>query len=242
MDIRDLFVSVKANGTPKCSAVILAAGNSTRMGEDKIMLELCGNPLILRTLEVFQQSELVNEIIVVTNKEKLERIASLVKSHNLTKVSKVILGGETRSESSLAGACAVSKKAKLIAIHDGARPFVTEKLIKNCVFSAVEFNAAVPGTKINDTLKTSKDGIVSGTVNRDETVSIQTPQVFNADLIKGALTYVVEKKIEVTDDSSAIEYLGVKVRIVEGDPDNIKLTTPSDIKKAESILKNRGER
>ena len=240
MELTNIFDYIKSKTKSSCSAVIVAAGSSTRMGEDKIMMDLCGKPVILRTLLAFENAECVDEIIVVTNKEKLEVIAELVKKNNLTKVSKVILGGQTRTESCLSGVCAVNKKAKYIAIHDGARPFVTEKLIKSCLFAAMEFKAAAPGIKVNDTLKTTSSGIISGDINRDETVRIQTPQVFDSDLIKGALSFVISKKISVTDDCSAVELLGVRAKIVNGDPDNIKLTDKNDFFNAESIIKNRG--
>lgn len=240
MEISNVFGFLKAKAIPKCSAVIVAAGSSERMGQDKLLIDLGGMPVIARTIKAFEDSDFIDEIVLVTRNDKLEQMADIVKRYSFSKVSKVISGGDTRAESCLAGACAVKKNAKLIAIHDGARPFVSDKLIKNCIFAALEFKAAVPGVKVNDTMKTTSDGIISGDIDRNQAVRVQTPQVFNADLIKGALTYVVSKKLDVTDDSSAVEYLGVKSRVVQGDLENIKLTNPHDLKEAELILKNRG--
>ena len=239
MDFKEIFGFIKSKANPKCSFVVVAAGNSERMGNDKMLIELSGKPVIVRTLEALEKSDYCDEVILVTREDKLESMAALVKEYNLGKVAKVVAGGLTRSESCLAGVCAAKKNAKLIAIHDGARPFISEKLIKNCVFGAVEKKAAVPGIKINDTIKATESGIICGDIDRDATVRIQTPQIFDADLIKGALSYVVSKNIAVTDDSSAVECLGVKAKVVEGDPDNIKLTTPRDVQLAEMILSQR---
>ena len=134
MNLKSIFS--KPERTPVCSAVIVAAGSSQRMGSDKIMADLGGIPVLVRTLRAFQRSDVVKEIIVVTRAEKIEEIADLCKNHGIDKVSKVICGGATRTESCLAGVSEVDSKAKLIAIHDGARPLVSQDLILRTVYAA----------------------------------------------------------------------------------------------------------
>ena len=232
----------KKEETPHCSAVIVAAGSSQRMGSDKLLHNLGIMPVLARTLLVFQDCELVDEIVVVTRMEKLEEVAELCKKYRIEKASKVICGGATRMESALAGVSEVKKKAKLIAIHDGARPLVSVELIENTVRAAAKYKAAVPAIKSVDTLKLAEDGeTVTASLDREHVLRVQTPQVFDADLIKGALTFAAEKKLPLTDDCSAVELMGVKARIVPGEEDNIKLTTPRDMLFAAAILKDRGE-
>ncbi len=232
----------KKEEVPHCSAVIVAAGSSQRMGTDKSMLELGSMPVLARTLLVFQQSELIDEIIVVTRMEKLTEVADLCKKYGVEKVSKVISGGTTRMESALAGVSEVRSRTKLIAIHDGARPLVTQELISRTVYAAAQYMAAVPAIGSVDTLKLVDDNdTVIGAVDREHTVRVQTPQVFHADIIKGALTTAVGKGLTFTDDCSAVELMAVKAHVVPGDEDNIKLTTPRDLLYASAILKDRGE-
>ena len=228
---------------PACSAVVLAAGSSSRMGSDKILARLCELPVLARTLMAFQTSDCVQEIVVVTTAEKLAEVTELCREYNFGKVSKVVTGGKTRAESALTGVSEVSGRAQLIAIHDGARPLVTEELIRRTVETAAEKYAAVPAIRSTDTLKTSDDsGAVCGTVDRETTWRIQTPQVFKADLIKGALTKAMKQNLPLTDDSSAMELLGVKTYLVEGDEENIKLTKPLDLILAEAIIRDRRTR
>ena len=225
---------------PHCSAVIVAAGSSQRMGTDKLTADLCGVPVLVRTLRVFDTCELVNEIVVVTRGDRIEEIADLCKAYGISKVSKVLAGGSTRVESALVGVSEVDPKASRIAIHDGARPLVTTELIERTVRAAKEYYAAVPVIPSTDTLKAvDEKGYVIGTVDRATTWRVQTPQVFKADFIKGALTKAMEKNLPLTDDCSAMEMMGVKTMTVPGDEDNIKLTTPRDMILAEAILKAR---
>ena len=212
------------------------------MGSDKIMADLGGIPVLARTLQAFQKSELVKEIVVVTRAEKIEEIAELCKTYGIDKVSKVICGGATRTESALAGVSEVDSKAKLIAIHDGARPLVSQDLISRTVYAAQEHMAAVPAVPSTDTLKlVDAKRLVIGGVDRERTVRVQTPQVFRADLIKGALTDAMNKNLKLTDDCSAMERMGVKTYVVDGDDDNIKLTTPRDFAIARFLLQEKGD-
>ena len=240
MKLKELFKKTEQRNT--CSAVIVAAGSAQRMGADKVMLELGCMPVLARTLLAFQNCDAIDEIIVVTRMEKVEEVASLCKKYGVTKAGKVIRGGKTRMESALAGVSEVRSNARLIAIHDGARPFVTDEVIRRTVDAAAAYMSAVPVIRSTDTLKTiDEDGLIIGSVDRERTVRIQTPQVFNADLIKGALTKAVSDGLTLTDDCSAIEIMGIKTHTVDGDEDNIKLTTPRDIQLGELILKTRGD-
>ena len=242
MDYKKFLNRFRTNTkTPHCSAVILAAGSSTRMGTDKSVLTLDGIPVIIRAVQAFETHDLVDEIIVVTKEESVPMIADLCAQYALKKVRRVMAGGATRAESSLIGVTAVDKKAEYIAIHDGARPLITQKVITDALYAARDYHAAVPVIPSTDTLRMVENGFIGGDVDRDSVIRIQTPQIFDADLIKGALTYAVDKNVTVTDDSSAVRLTGFKIKTVEGDVNNIKLTTPEDVPVAEAILKEGGD-
>ena len=240
MDLKSIFK--KKEKFPKCSAVILAAGSSQRMGMDKTFMSLGSVPVLVRTLLAFEKSEHVDEIIVVTRVDKIEETARLCHGNGVSKLKMVIGGGATRMESALAGVSACSKEAKLIAIHDGARPLVTQELISRTVYAAEKYISAVPAIPSTDTLKiVDENGVIVATPDRSKVFRVQTPQIFHADMIKGALTKAANDQLSITDDCSAMDMMGVKTHIVEGDINNIKLTTPHDIIMAEAILKSRGE-
>lgn len=227
---------------PSCSAVIVAAGSSQRMGSDKIMMKLGAMPVLARTVLAFENNENVDEIIIVTKTEKLEEIADMCFKNGLHKVKQVVSGGATRMESALAGVSACRHGAELIAIHDGARPLVSQELITRTIEAARAYRAAVPAVASTDTLKiVDERGFITGTLDRSVTRRVQTPQVFEADLIKGALTKAVELKLTLTDDCSAMDMMGVKTITVEGDPTNIKITTPEDMVTAKAIVEDRGD-
>lgn len=242
MKLRLKKIFRKKQKDPHCSVVVVAAGSSERMGSDKMLMTLGAKPVIIRTLMAFQKSPLVEDIVVVTKREKIMALADMIKLYDISKVSQVISGGATRMESSLAGVSAVRKGAKLIAIHDGARPLVSQELIERVVREANQHISAVPVVPSTDTLKQiDKNGVITGSVDRASVVRVQTPQVFDADIIKGALTKAVQKHLPITDDCSAVDMMGFSTYTVEGDPGNIKLTLPEDMVLAEAILKSRGE-
>lgn len=240
MKLKKLFRRKQKN--PHCSVVVVAAGSSERMGGDKMLMTLGAKPVIIRTLMAFQKSPMVDDIVVVTKREKITAIADMIKLYDITKVTQVISGGATRVESSLAGVSAVRRGAKLIAIHDGARPLVSQELIERVVKEANEHISAVPVLPSTDTLKqVDSRGVIVEGVDRASVFRVQTPQVFDADIIKGALTKAVEKRLPITDDCSAVDMMGFSTYTVEGDAGNIKLTLPEDMVLAEAILKSRGE-
>lgn len=229
----------KVKKRPSCSAVIVAAGSSVRAGQDKLFSDLNGMPVLARTLMVFEDCECIDEIVLVTREDKIVEVAQLCRSYGISKATKVICGGETRLHSALAGISETNPEAACIAIHDGARPLVTEELVEKVVHAAVLHKAAVPYLPVKDTLKSREEDKIVGTLPRENTITVQTPQVFHADLIKVALTSAVKSGMSVTDDSSAVESLGAQVHLVTGDEANIKLTTPIDFVLAEALLEAR---
>ena len=221
-----------------CGAVIVAAGTASRMGGiDKVMAKLDGEPMIVRSVRAFQQCDAIREIVVVTRPELIVPIMDLC--HEFDKVRAVIVGGSTRPESVAVGLNALSDKAKLAAIHDGARPLITWSVIDRAVRAANTYGAAAPGIPVKDTVKSVTGGLVSETPERSLLRAIQTPQVFDTDLLRAALAKAAEDDAQITDDCSAVERMGMSVRIVEGDECNIKVTTPLDLKLAEAILEER---
>ncbi len=237
--IKGLFC--EKDRTPRCAAVIVAAGSSERMGSDKLTAQLGGMPVLARTLRAFENCALITEIVVVTRADRIEEIAELCRQYGIRKIAKVLAGGATRVESALVGVSEAAPKASLIAIHDGARPLVSQRVIRDTVRKATEVYAAVPVIRSTDTLKVlDEKGVIVSTADRETIYRVQTPQVFRADLIKGALTEAMKRGLTITDDCSAMELMGIQTHTVEGDEDNLKLTTPRDFVLAEAILKNRG--
>lgn len=218
----------KLKGPGRCAAVIVAAGSAARMGGiDKVMADLGGQPMIARTVAAFQECDCIQEIVVVTREDLIPAITALCAG--LSKVQAVIRGGSSRQESVSLGLAAVSEKAKLVAVHDGARPFVTWQVIDRTVRAAHTYGAAAPAVPVKDTIKVVQGGLVKETPERSTLQAVQTPQVFDIDLLKGALKKAKEDGAAVTDDCSAVERMGMSVKIVEGDERNIKITTPMDL-------------
>jgi len=219
-----------------CAAVSPAAGSSSRMGLNKLMYELNGMPVLVRTLSVFQKSAFIDEIIVVTRETEVDEITTLCKQYGLSKVKQVVVGGTTRTESVLNGVRAVSKNSDLVAIHDAARPFLTERVLSECISAAKTYHAAAPAVAMKDTIKKVNGGIVETTLDRDTLAAIQTPQIFTRELILAALHDAAEKEVTLTDDCAAVERLGMSVFLTQGDYFNIKLTTKEDLAFAKAIL------
>ena len=218
-----------------CGAVIVAAGNASRMGGiDKVMAELKGEPMIARTVRTFQDCDAISEIVIVTRPDLILPITDLTRS--MPKVKAVVAGGKSRQESVNLGLNALSDKVKLAAIQDGARPLITWQVIDRVVRAAHTHGAAIPCVPVKDTIKIGNGGIVKETPDRATLFAAQTPQVFDFDLLRGALKKAELDDYAVTDDASAVEYMGMNVKIVEGDERNIKVTTPMDLKIAEMLL------
>lgn len=224
------------------SAVIVSAGNSTRMGGvNKQFLELNNVPVIAHTIKIFQKIESIDEIVIVTRECDIETIKEMVNKYNFTKVVSVVKGGETRQLSVYNGVTNTSSKADFIAIHDGARPLVTEKVVLDTLNQAILFDAAATGVKVKDTVKVVNDSdFIVDTPDRTYMRFIQTPQIFNKELYIDAVK-TVENSMNFTDDCMLIEAYGKTVKFVDGDYENIKITTPEDVELAQNYLKRRGE-
>ena len=218
-----------------CGAVIVAAGNASRMeGIDKVMAQVGGEPMLLRTVRTFQECDAIREIVVVTRPDLLTRVMGLCK--DMDKVTAVVSGGRDRAESVSLGLNALSNKVKLVAVQDGARPLITWQVIDRVVRAANTYGAAAPAIPVKDTIKEVEGGLVTATPDRSRLQAVQTPQVFDFDLLRGALKKAKQDGAAITDDCSAVERLGFKVKMVEGDEMNIKVTTPLDLKIAELFL------
>jgi 2-C-methyl-D-erythritol 4-phosphate cytidylyltransferase len=228
-----------SNNQPRVAAVIVAAGESRRMGgRDKVFALLAGKPVLVRVVDVFQRCDLISQIIVVVNKQSLERCQRLVAEQGWDKVSDVCLGGERRQDSVAAGLSRLSY-CQWVVIHDGARPLVSEDLICCGLAEAVETGAAVAAVPVKDTIKLAGDDrLVRSTPPRNSLWAVQTPQVFRFDIINKAYH---QAKAEVTDDASLVEQLGYKVKLYMGAYDNIKITTPDDLAVAEALWQKHGK-
>ena len=212
----------------RCGAVIVAAGSASRMkGLDKIMEPVGGKPLIAMTVEAFESCDAISEVVIVTRDDLILPVRNAV-SH-CKKVTAVVMGGKDRAESVNIGLGALSDKVKLAAVHDGARPLVTWQLIDRVVRVANTYGAAAPAVPVKDTVKVVVGGVVKNTPDRSTLQAVQTPQVFDRDFLRGALKKVRMDGTPITDDCSAVELMGMSVKIVEGDERNIKVTTPTDL-------------
>ena len=226
----------KGPQAPGCAMVVVAAGSSQRMGQDKMFLELDGRPVLAHTLAALEASDRVEEIVVVTREDLIVPISGLCRDAALSKVRKVVRGGDTRTRSVLAGVEELSRSIELAAIHDGARPLVSQQVLEEVIRRAAQCGAAAPAVPVKDTVKVARDGLVESTPDRSVLYAVQTPQVFQRDLIRGALTKALEAEAALTDDCSAVERLGIGVALTQGDYCNLKLTTPEDIAMAEAQL------
>ena len=219
----------------RCGAVIVAAGSASRMGGiDKVMAPLNGEPMIVRTVRAFQNCDAISEIVVVTRQDLILPITSLCAQ--MDKVKAVVAGGSSRQESVHLGLNALSDKCKLAAIHDGARPLISWQVIDRVVRAANTYGAAAPAIPVKDTIKVVQGGIVKETPDRASLQAVQTPQVFDFDILRGALKKAKQDGAQVTDDCSAVERIGLTVKIVEGEERNLKVTTPLDLKIAQLLL------
>ena len=219
----------------RCGAVIVAAGSASRMGGiDKVMAPLNGEPMIARTVRAFQNCDAISEIVVVTREDLILPITSLCA--DMDKVQAVVAGGSSRQESVHLGLNALSDKCKLAAIHDGARPLISWQVIDRVVRAANTYGAAAPAIPVKDTIKVVQGGVVKETPDRASLQAVQTPQVFDFDILRGALKKAKQDGAQVTDDCSAVERMGMAVKIVEGEERNLKVTTPLDLKIAQLLL------
>ena len=198
--------------------------------------------MLARTLTALQLARRIDEIVVAAREEDFLEISRLCRTYGITKCTKVIRGGESRAHSVLLAALEAGEDMELLAVQDGARPLVTPEL-DAVAEAAARTGATAPAVAVKDTIKSVReDGTVAETLDRSVLRAVQTPQIFEGSLLKAALQAAVEGDIPVTDDCSAVERLGKRVYLVDGDEENLKITTPVDLILAEAILHDREER
>ncbi len=225
----------------RTAAVVLAAGQGKRMqsGVAKQYLLLKERPVIWYSLEAFEKSP-VDEVILVTGKEETDWVQEhIVDRYGFKKVRAVVAGGAERYHSVCRGLSALDgqdQRPDLVLIHDGARPLISEEVIRRTIEAAREYGACVAAVPVKDTVKRAAGGVVEETLERASLFAVQTPQVFEAGLIKAALTKALEEGAELTDDCAAVERLGMKVALTRGAYENLKITTVEDLILAEALL------
>jgi len=222
----------------RVGAIIVAAGESRRMnGVDKLFAPLGGKPVIVRTVNLFQTSEFVDQIILVIAEGNSDTVNILVVNEGWSKVSAVVTGGERRQDSVAAGLKSI-RDCPWVVIHDGARPLAPRGLILSGLIAAEETGSAVAAVPVTDTIKVvEEDMLIKGTPPRRFLWAAQTPQVFRYAII---LKAYLDLELEATDDAALVERLGFPVKLYPGSYDNIKITTPSDITVAEALWRKRG--
>ena len=222
------------------SAIVVAGGSGSRMGTStkKQYLKIKDKEILVYTVECFQNMPEIQEIVVVTGKEDITYVEKLLKdTYKLNKVSYIVAGGKERQDSVYNGIQAADEKSDYLVIHDGARPLITKEVVRAGLDMAYAHRASIIAVPVKDTIKlVSKDGKVEDTPDRSSLWSVQTPQIFEKELIIHAHEYAKEHGLRVTDDSMLVEAIGVPVYIVEGEYTNIKITTPEDLIIAEKML------
>lgn len=219
--------------------MVLAAGQGKRMkaGRNKQFIELEGKPVIIHTLTVFENDPMCEDIKLVINEKEVPLFEELLATHGIAKVSEMVLGGKERQDSVYNGLQAM-ENAEIVLVHDGARPFIRQEVIHRLVEKAKLDGAAIVGVPVKDTIKkVNPDLLIMETVERAALWMIQTPQAFQYPILQKAHRQAKEERYLGTDESSLVERIGVPVHMVEGDYENIKLTTPEDLIVANAILK-----
>jgi 2-C-methyl-D-erythritol 4-phosphate cytidylyltransferase len=221
-------------------AIILAAGVGKRMGAatNKQFLLLDNKPIIVHTLQVFEDCRAVDGVYLVVNQKDLPAVQEeILETYRFNKVMKLVIGGRLRQDSVRNGLEAIEHPCDIVVIHDGARPFITPSFIEKGIFLMEMFDAIIPAIPVKDTIKVvSKEGFVVKTLERDSLWHVQTPQTFKYDVISNAYKNGITKKLYGYDDATFLEYSGKKVKVIEGSSYNIKITTPEDLVTARGIL------
>lgn len=227
----------KKPALPAVCAVIVAAGSSRRMGgENKLLLPLDDAPVLAHTLSAFEKCAAIRDIVLVCREQDILPYSDLARAFGISKLRTVTCGGDSRTASVLAGITAAPEDTGLVAVHDGARPLVSEAVITEAVYAAAEYGAAAPVVPVKDSIKRIQDGSIAADVPRDTLAAVQTPQVFDRALLTRALETAARDNRSFTDDCAAVEAMGQAVRATHGSYENIKITTPEDILVAEAFL------
>ncbi len=226
------------------SAIIVAAGSSRRMGFDKLFAELGGHPVLWHSLKAFQETDAVDRIVIVTREDRMDEVEQLVSAGKFTKVTRIVAGGEERHISVWTGLQVLQEEgADFVAIHDGARPLTTPRLIRACIDMARQHGAACCASPIPDTVKrASVDHMVKESVERTGLWAMQTPQAFSTSLILQAYAQLMARHEMVTDEVSAVQKLGKKIALLKSEDWNFKITFPHDLELAEHVLELRSKK
>ena len=227
----------------KVVALIAAAGKGSRMGarEKKPYLILGGKPILAYTLSEFEKCSLIDETILVVSENEIEYSrGSIVEAFKFKKVSKVVAGGLKRQDSVWEGLKALKNYYELVMVHDGVRPFISQEILEKSIHETANHGATVVAVPVKETIKmVSEKAEVLETMDRSRVWAIQTPQTFKYDILKKAYEEAAKDGFYGTDDASLVERLGIKVKIIPGSYENIKITTPEDLALGEAILKRR---
>jgi 2-C-methyl-D-erythritol 4-phosphate cytidylyltransferase len=222
------------------SVILVAAGKGTRMGvrKDKLFLKVAGRPVVAHTWQRFEDARCIDEIIIVVRKGRERLFAELAEKYGFKKPFRIVVGGAERQDSVWNGLEALSPSSEVVAIHDAARPCVSEELIAATVKRAAETGAAVAAQPVTDTIKESVDGrLIERTLDRSKLWSVQTPQTFRVEVIRRALTEVRRRRLTFTDDTAACELIRQPVRLISRIAPNPKVTVPGDLPYVEALLK-----
>lgn len=212
------------------TAIIVAAGSSNRMGFDKMFADLDGRPVLERTIDAFERCPAVDDVIIISNPDRQRQLMRIIEEGGFEKVSHIAPGGETRRDSVWNGLRDLKDNCEFVAVHDGARPWITPAQIERVLAAAAEHGAAASARPITDTIKRADAaGRVTGAVDRDGLWAMETPQIFRVELIKRAYKKVLEEDLPVTDEVSAIERLGEPIHLVRNETNNPKVTYPADL-------------
>jgi len=224
-------------------AIIVAAGKSKRMRKNinKIFIPLLNKPMIYYTLKTFQDCDLIDNIILVTQKSDIKKITEIKQKYNFSKIKNIIAGGKERQDSVYNGLISIkdAKNNDIIAIHNGSNPLVKESEIIDCINAAKQYGAAVVGFPLKDTIKKAGNNFIEKTIEREDIWQVQTPQCIQYGLFIHAFNNAIKNKLKATDDVSLVEALGKKVKILKCSYENIKITTEDDLRIAEGILMKR---
>lgn len=229
----------KISNGMKVAAIIAAAGKGERLGSvvHKPFVLIGKEPILAHTLKLLDNSNYIDEIILVINESDLAKARSLIKKSKLKKVKKIVLGGKRRMDSVGNGLSEVSEDVDYVVVHDGVRPFLDNKMISSVIEGAKTFGAAITCVPVKPTIKEIEKGnFVMGTLKRESVVEVQTPQAFKKDVLVRAYKKAFEDGVDATDDSTLVERIGIKVKVVAGSYKNIKITTVEDLKYARALI------
>ncbi len=228
----------------RASAIVVAAGKGKRMGAEcnKQFIKLSNKPILAHTLEVLQNNTQIEDVILVVGAEETDFcVDDIVNRYGLSKVRRVVAGGEERQDSVAKGLQELKKDCRIVLVQDGARPFIKNEMIEESIRAAWEEGAAIIAVPVKDTIKQANANLfVEATLQRSSLWSVQTPQAFKKEILLEAYTKLRENNMVVTDDAAAVEHMGQKIKIIMGSYENLKITTPIDLLIAEEILKRGG--